>query len=175
MELDGGDAHSRENRTPQKWRLDRFRERLGKLCPDNLQPADMTFKNYGKSVLRALDLAVDREMLSFTDRKIVWSLATHYDDGQPMATATLVVCRPADSLVGKLVNEWEYCSTPACPLRLDMPALSTLERLTMEASGDARARLGFKLPRSDMGEDPFESFKTVLSSLPAFCACRALG
>ena len=128
----------------------------------------MTFKNYGRSVLRALHLAVDREMLSFTDRKIIWALATHYADGQPMATATLVVCGPEDSRVCTLVDEWEYCSTPSCPLLLDMPALSTLERLTMESSDDARSRLGFQLPRSDMGRDPFESFQKFYRVFPHF-------
>ena len=169
VEVGGGrDARAREKITTQEWRLERFRERLGNLCPGDLQPADMTFKNYGRSVLRALHLAVDREMLSFTDRKIIWALATHYADGQPMATATLVVCGPEDSRVCTLVDEWEYCSTPSCPLLLDMPALSTLERLTMESSDDARSRLGFQLPRSDMGRDPFESFQKFYRVFPHF-------
>ena len=168
VEVGGMDSRSGKRRTIQEWRLDRFRERLGSLYPDELQPAGMTFKNYGKSVLRALYLAVERQMLSFTDRKIIWSLATHYADGQPMATATLVVCCPEDERVQPLVAEWEYHSTPSDPLLLDMPALSTLERLTMESSDDARSRLGFELPKSDMGRDPFESFRQFYRVFPHF-------
>jgi hypothetical protein len=162
------DGHSGQKKTTQEWRLDRFRERLGNLFPDDLQPDGMTFKNYGKSVLRALYLAVEKEKLSLNNRKIVWSLATYYADGQPMATATLVVCGPEDGMVEKLVEDWEFFSTPSSPLLLDMPALSTLERLTMESCDDAKARLGFELPKSDMGGDPFYSFKRFYRVFPHF-------
>jgi hypothetical protein len=159
---------SRDKNTLQEWRLERFRERLGNLFPDDLRPDGMTFKNYGRSVLRAVHLAVDREILSLADRKIVWSLATHYADGQPMATATLVVCARDDSAVESLVNDWEYHSAPSSPKLLDMPALSTLERLRMESCDDAKAHLGFDLPRSRMGGDPFDSFRSFYRVFPHF-------
>lgn len=168
VEVGAMDGHSGQKKTTQEWRLHRFRERLGNLFPVDLHPDGMTFKNYGKSVLRALYLAVEKELLSLPDRKIVWSLATHYADGQPMATATLVVCDPEDSVVEELVNDWEYHSAPSFPLLLDMPALSTLERLTMESRDDARAHLGFELPKSDMGDDPFEAFKRFYRVFPHF-------
>lgn len=85
-----------------------------------------------------------------------------------MATATLVVCGAEDGVVEQLVKDWQFNSIPTSPLLLDMPALSTLERLTMESSDDARARLGFELPKSDMGEDPFESFKRFYRVFPHF-------
>lgn len=151
-----------------EWRLDRFRERLGSLFPSDLKSNGMTHKNYGKSVLLALYLAVEKEMISLSDRKILWSLATHYADGQPMITATLIVCGPDDSQIKSLVKGWEFYSTPSEPFLLDMPALSTLERLTMESCADAKDRLGFELPKSEMGEDPFESFKRFYRVFPHF-------
>lgn len=152
----------------QEWRLDRFRERLGSLFPSDLKADGMTFKNFGKSVLRALYLAVEKEALSLSDRKIVWTLATHYADGQPMVTATLIICPINDELIESVVKTWEFLSTLGEPLLLDMPALSTLERLTMESCQDARGRLGFELPKSDMGEDPFLSFKKFYRVFPHF-------
>jgi hypothetical protein len=128
----------------------------------------MTFKTYGPSLLRALKLAVDNEALSFRGRRIVWALATHYADGQAMVTAALVVASNDDTCVEELVKGWEFYTTIDAPHRLDLPALSTLERLTMESNDDAKARLGFELPTSDMGTDPFEVFKKFYRIYPHF-------
>ena len=68
----------------------------------------MTHKNYGATLLRALKLAVEKEALSFRDRRIVWALATHYADGQAMVTAALVVCPAADQAIDELVKGWEF-------------------------------------------------------------------
>lgn len=167
-EVGGMDSHTGQKKTVHEWRLDKFRERLGGLFPADLEPDGMTFKNYGKSVLEALYLAVEKEKIGTPDRKIVWSLATHYADGQPMATAALIVCDPNDEGIGDLVEYWRYHSTPDSPLLLDMPALSTIERLTMESRDNAKEALGFDLPKSDMGSDPFESFKRFYRVFPHF-------
>lgn len=133
--------------TVPQWRLERFWERLGALFPSDLTAKGMTFQTYGKAVLRALYPAVQREVLSLADRKVVWSLATHYADVQPMTTAALLIYSPEDTQTEALIREWEYFSELSSPLLLDMPALSTLERLTMGSSEDPKARLGFELPK----------------------------
>tara|TARA_R110002096_G_scaffold34683_1_gene98884 strand:- start:95 stop:1087 length:993 start_codon:yes stop_codon:yes gene_type:complete len=168
VEVGEMDSHAGQKKTIQEWRLDRFRERLGSLVPSDLDAEGMKFKKYGRSVLRALHLAVEKELLSFPDRKIIWSLATHYADGQPMATAALVVTYAEDATVDQLVGDWQFYSEPTTPLLIDMPALSTLERITMESNDDAKAELGFDLPRSDMGADPFEAFKQFYRVFPHF-------
>lgn len=150
------------------WRLEKFKDRLGALCPSDLTAADMEERTYGPSILRALFLAVEKEVLSHAERKVVWSLSTHYADGQPMVTATLVVCGANDTIVEPLVKGWTFYSPPDQPLRIDLPALSTLERLTMEANEDAREKLGFDLPDSRLGEDPFEVFKKFYRIYPHF-------
>lgn len=150
------------------WRLEKFRDRLGALFPTDLTAAGMETKTFGPSVLRALYLAVEKEVLSHGDRQIVWALSTHYADGQPMVTAALIICGTNDRIVKALVEGWSFYSPPHEPLRIDLPALSTLERLTMESSGDARAKLGFELPESKLGEDPFEVFKKFYRIYPHF-------
>jgi hypothetical protein len=161
-------AGAAQKPTVPQWRLDRFKERLGALFPDGLTAEGMTYKAYGKAVLKVLSLAVQREMLSLMDRKVVWSLATHYADGQPMATATLLICGAEDTSTEVLIKEWEYFSEPSLPLLLDMPALSTLERLSMESSDDPRIRLGFQLPKTEMGVDPFLAFQQFYRVFPHF-------
>ncbi len=169
VEVDGKASEDRAVKpTIQEWRLARFKERLGGLFPSGLTAEGMTFKTYGPSLLRALKLAVENEALSFRDRRIVWALATHYADGQAMVTAALVVAPKDDTSVEELVKGWEFYTTIDAPHRLDLPALSTLERLTMESNGDAKARLGFELPTSDMGTDPFEVFKKFYRIYPHF-------
>jgi len=169
VEVDGEASGDRALKpTVQEWRLARFRERLGALFPSGLTAGGMSYKTYGLSLLRALRLAVEREELSFRDRRIVWALATHYADGQPMVTAALVVSAANDLSIDGLVKGWEFYSTTDAPHRLDLPALSTLERLTMESNDNAQVQMGFELPKSDMGEDPFTVFKRFYRIYPHF-------
>lgn len=169
VEADGDMSGDRAQKpTVQEWRLARFKERLGSLFPSGLSAAGMTFKTYGPSLLWALKLAVEKEALSFRDRRIVWALATHYADGQAMVTAALVICPSDDTAIEELVKGWEFRTTTDAPHRLDLPALSTLERLTMESNADARSVMDFELPNSKMGMDPFEVFKKFYRVYPHF-------
>lgn len=163
---DFGDAPRKP--TMHEWRLSKFRERLGQLFPTELTSDEMTHRKFGKSVLKVLKLAVERVFLHATDRKIIWALATHYKDGQAMATATLIVVPAKDVSLDALVKNWIFFSTPDEPHKLDLPALSTLERLTMESSDDPKTKMGFDLPRSDMGVDPFEVFRKFYRIYPHF-------
>ena len=89
-------------------------------------------------------------------------------DGAMRLTAALVICKNDDKAVEELVKGWEFYATADAPHRLDLPALSTLERLTMESNVDAKTKMGFELPKSDMGEDPFEVFKKFYRIYPHF-------
>ena len=149
-------------------RLASFKARVRDYCPAGFVEADMTQKRFGASVLGALKLAIDKRILEVRDRKVCWALATTYADGQAMATATIVVVADSDTVVDPLLKGWEFYSLPAEPLVLDMPALSTLERLTMEAYDDPKSRMTFPLPPSAMGQDPFEAFKKFYRVFPHF-------
>lgn len=151
-----------------EWRLKAFQRRLGALFPSGLIADGMKQENFGKSLLHALKLAVEKEVLSFRDRRIEWALATNYADGQAMVTAALVVCQNDDKSIEESVKAWEFYATTDAPHRIDLPALSTLERLTMESNDDAQAKMGFELPTSNMGENPFEVFKKFYRIYPHF-------
>lgn len=169
VEADGDVSEDRAQKpTIQEWRLARFKERLGSLFPSGLAADDMTHKNFGKSLLLSLKLAVEKESLSFRDRRIIWALATHYADGQAMITATLVVCQKEDETIEELVKDWEFHATTDAPHRVDLPALSALERLTLESTNDALTKMGFELPKSNMGENPIDVFKKFYRIYPHF-------
>lgn len=150
------------------WRLQAFQRRLGSIFPSGLAANGMKQENFGNSLLRALRLAVEKEVGNFQDRRIVWALATHYADGQAMVTATVVISEQDDTTIEALVRGWEFYTTTDAPHRIDLPALSTLERLTMESDIDAEIKMGFELPKSNMGENPFEVFKKFYRIYPHF-------
>lgn len=166
--LPGEEDKAGGNETELEWRLARFKERLGGSTPSGLSSDAMTHRNYGPSLLQALRLCAEREILDHAERKLVWALATHYSDGQAMVTATAVVVPDGDHDIHSIVKSWPYFSTPNDPLRLDVPALSTIERLTMESITNPRERMGYELPISDMGEDPFEAFRRFYRVYPHF-------
>ena len=162
-DVDPGEAMERRNTL----RLTRFQSELGDIVPIDLKPSDMNRRNFGISLLKTLRNAIDGKM-SRTDRRAVWALATHYADGQPMVTATVVVCEKKNESVDRVVSSWEHMSGPESPLVLDMPVLSTLERLTLQSCEDPKDELEFELPDSDMGRDPFISFKKYYRFFPHF-------
>ena len=166
--LPGENERAGGTETELEWRLAKFRERLGGSTPNGLTPDGMTHRNFGSSLLEALRLCAEREVLDHPERKLIWALATHYSDGQPMVTATAIVVPDGDQEVQSIVENWQYVSTPKRPLRLDLPALSTIERLTMESTANPKERMGYDLPVSDMGEDPFEAFKRFYRVYPHF-------
>lgn len=172
VEVDGDVSADRAQKpTKAEWRFERFKERLGTHVPSGLTADAMTFKKYGPTLLQVLKLAVEKQALSFTDRRIVWALATHYADGQAMATAALVVCHRDETVIEKLVKGWEFYATPDEPHRIELPALSSLERLTMESKNNAHRKLGFDLSKvveSRLGVDPFEVFKKFYRLFPHF-------
>ncbi len=166
--LPGEPGKAGGNETELEWRLARFKERLGGSTPNGLTPDAMTHRNFGPSLLEALRLCAEREVLDHPERKLVWALATHYSDGQPMITATAIVVPDGEEEVQSIIESWPYFSTPKEPLRLDVPALSTMERLTMESAANPKERMGYDLPVSDMGEDPFDAFKKFYRVYPHF-------
>ena len=152
----------------QEWRLYILKEKFGDLVPHDAQPRNTSNKEYGKLLLKILKIAVDEETIS-SNINVIWSLATHYADGQPMVTATAVVCRRKyHEEIKNILKNWEYASDPHNPLLLDVPVLSTLERITMAANRSPRSKMKFDLKSGNMGVDPFEAYEKYHRVLPHF-------
>jgi len=151
------------------WRLEAFRGKIGTyFCPSDLEPSDMTRRAFGKAVLKALKLAVEKEALSH-DREVVWPLFTHYADGQPMVTATaLILDAKEGNPILKVIDEWEFYSHVDSPHTLALPALSTRERLIMESSDNPKIALGYKLPSNELEKDPYDSFAQYYRIYPHY-------
>lgn len=153
--------------TLSEWRLERFRKRLGSLTPNEVTAKDMSRVEYGRILLKTLRFAVDRELLQTRSRRVEWLLATHYADGQPMVTATLVVL-PVSIPVALTMNTWPFYTQPDSPLVLDMPVLSSRERLALEANGAPDNFFQFKLPTSGLAKDAYASFRQFYRIYPHF-------
>lgn len=150
-----------------EWRMTKLRDRLGAQFPNGTQPTEMEKTRYGAVLLRALRLAVSNELLSSEERTVSWVLATHYADGQPMVTATLLVL-PVQHSLDEVVANWPFHSLPDAPLGLDMPVLSTRERLTLERHGEQTSEMDYDLPLSNLGLDPIATFTKFYSVFPHF-------
>ena len=165
---DGNETSEVPKQEPQEYRLNRLKRKFVDLFPSNVSPDNMSRKKYGKVLLRILKIAVDKEIMG-SNINVVWALATHYADDSPMVTATAVVCRKKfHDEIKNIINNWEYASNPRNPLLLDVPVLSTLERITMAASRNPRSKMKFDLKSGSMGMDPFEAYEKYHRVLPHF-------
>ncbi len=152
-----------------EWRLNAFMDKIGKRSyTEGLTSKDVMTAKYGRSVLKVLYLRVNDVLLGCNDRKIVWALTTHYSDGQPMVTATLITVPPENDELERIIRDWEFHSEPLSPLVLDLPSLSTKERLTMEINGNPKEDMGYKLPPSSLKQEPFENFKRFYRVYPHY-------
>lgn len=168
VRVEEGEVLDSDKPTEQEWRLIKFKERLADYCPANIDSDDMLQKNYGRTLLRILSLAAEKSALEVSKRKVTWGLATLYSDGQFMITATAVVTDEDPDEIKNILEYWEYHTIPEDPHVLDLPALSMLERLTMESLKDPQSKLGYELPDSYMKKDPFETFKKYYRVFPHF-------
>lgn len=153
----------------ERWRLNKFKERIGDLYVSEIKATGMKKETYGDSLLLTLHNAVEKEKIRLLDRKLLWGLADHYADGQPMVTATLIVADPeAESDLQGVIENWPYKSTPIRPHKLNMPNLSTLERLTLESNPNAKSLITYKIQEPILGVDPIESFRRFYRIFPHF-------
>ncbi|MEI6848177.1 MAG: O-methyltransferase [Chlorobiaceae bacterium] len=152
----------------QGWRLDRLKEKLGEFVPSSMTPRRLITYEFGKALLEILELALDREIDGYPDRNTIWCLTTLYADGQNMVTATVYVTPPNESDVEQILKSWSFYSTPAKPHVLDMPTLSTRERLTLEQSDNPDTCLRYELPKSSLKRNPLETFKLFYRVYPYF-------
>jgi hypothetical protein len=150
------------------WRLAKLREKLGDFVPHLLDPSTMVAKKFGEALLKILQFAVDRKFKHSRDRVIYWALATHYADGQPMITATVIIGGVTDTKVKDLVERWEYFSLPSSPLKLDLPSLSAKERIHLESKIQKGTEMTYAIPKGKLGEDPFECFERFYRIFPHF-------
>ena len=152
----------------QEWRLERLKDRISSYLPSSTNPTNLYTKKYGLTLLKSVEIAIAKKMRGLHDRKCIWLLVTHYADGQPMVTATILVCNKKDREITKAVREWSFASNPTKPIILDLPVLSSKERLVLESSDDIRNVLDYNLPKTEFNVNPFESFEKFNRIFPHF-------
>ena len=176
VEVEGEASEDRAVKpTIQEWRLARFKERLGALFPSGLTAEGMTFKTYGPSLLRALKLAVDNEVLSFRDRRIVWAFATHYADGQAMVTAALVVAPQDDTDIEDLVKDWEFFTNDRCAAPARPPGSIDAGEADDGVKRRRQDQARFRAADFGHGYRPLRGLQEVLPDIPALLAGRVVG
>jgi hypothetical protein len=153
--------------TLQEWRLQKLRERLS-YCPSSISPTQLETKAFGPTLLEIVKLSLEKYLEGVFDRKVIWAFATHYSDGQPMVTATAIIADKSDTTIEPIVNEWEFREENNDLIVIDLPALSTRERLHLEASDDAKNCLDYALPKSSLKTDTLARFSRLYRVFPHF-------
>jgi hypothetical protein len=149
-----------------EWRLSRFKSKFGDKAPVDVSKNDIRHKNYGKVILRALDMAIDKANLSMMDREALWAFSTFYSDGQPMVTGSLIILPKIESNKKKIITTWEYYCDLKSPHVLDLPVLSTYERIILERK--TGGNLDYTIPENRLGEDPYSTFNRYYRVYPHY-------
>lgn len=145
-----------------EFRLEELRKELGNYLPAGTEPEHMVRAGFGRVLLSALRLAVERRLESGS-AEFIGVCSSLYSDGQPMVTATGVVVSKGEreSFIRRTcLPGWEFFRAEWwTPEVIDLPDLSTRERLTIEQAlhaqekSDIDALLGFGLPKSELSSD----------------------
>ncbi len=162
------ETNCKRNDAQKIWRLKKLEERLASYLPAQTNYEQMSNKNFGKVILSAIKLAGENSILQSSDRKLIWSLSTHYCDGHSMVTATAVIISISDDKTEKLITDWEFHSTPDKPKVIDIPTLSIFEKSFMEFNNDNDIEIKSFLPKSKFNEDPLDSFRQYHRFFPNF-------
>lgn len=150
----GKTEEASENRLHER-RLQRLESLLQGYFPNDATKEEMAWRSFGKVLLRAVRVAV-HEQLKGSGAEFLGISSFLYSDGQPMVTVTGAVVRPGETeafLARNALKSWDfYRSDWWLPRVIDMPLLSTRERLVLErglhdaATTSVRDMLGFDLP-----------------------------
>lgn len=151
-----------------KWRVQSFCKLFGNNVPQSIKEDDVKRKQYGKLILKTLKISMERRILEMKDRYPFWVLAVNYADGQPMVTATLIIVPKEDTEIKALMQDWDYYSTPDHPLYIDIPTLSSKERIALETSEDISSALPHDLPKGALSLSPLEMFQKFYRVYPNF-------
>jgi hypothetical protein len=154
--------------TIEEWRLVRLRDKLGNLVPTTITSEFISKSKLGGALLQIVDLALDRKIEGYPDRRPIWCLATHYADGQAMVTCTVYIATREASDIERAIESWPFYSTIQNPHVLDLPALSTKELFALESSESPKQCLKYRLPKSGLLEDPLDSYTAFYRIYPHF-------
>lgn len=151
-----------------KHRLTELRKNLAEYVPSEFPLEYLVNHKFGLGLLQILKMAISRSVEGYMDRKVICALTTHYADGQPMVTATIFIAHPTDKYVEKIIKKWPFYSNFDKPHVLDLPVLSTLERLFIKSKKYPKRSLKYTFPESTLKKDPIQTYLKFYRVYPHF-------
>lgn len=136
-----------------KWRekyLAEFMSRFDTLIPPDTRYADLRPAKFPALLQRMLRIAAQRTLAPGSGRRFQILHSCHYSDHTAMFSLAGVVCRDEDApKYQKMFAEWPHRNLRwRDPKRIDMPILSTKERMLLESFLPARTTTGRALRRA---------------------------
>ncbi len=127
-----------------------FRERFGALMPDPAADPPTTNEGYASLLQAIVRIAAQRALPSAVPLMFQPICSFYYSDGTPMFTVTGLVCfRSEKNAMRAAFRSWEFASFNwAKPKRIDVPILTTKERLHLQSRLPCHRRSGQVLRRT---------------------------
>ncbi len=113
---------------------EQFKKTFEEFLPHPTDEPPNSFDSFAKLILNMLQIASQRALSSTSPLKFVPLSSFHYADGAGMFTLTGIVClRSQEAIVRAQFKNWYLANmTWDLPKRIDVPTLSTKERLHLQ-------------------------------------------
>lgn len=152
----------------KKHRLEQLRNRLKDYFPEETTLDDLKTPNYGKILLKAILIAIGKDSLTLTKKYALDAFSTYYADGHEMITYTVMIIQDIDlEKYEPILKAWEFYCPANEPIIIDIPMLSSLERVMLEKPNEFN-KLKYTFPYTKFKQDPLVSFKRFKRILPHF-------
>lgn len=129
---------------------DSFNQKFGALMPDPQAPPPTNQKDFASLLQSMLQIVAQRALPAASGMTFQPICTFYYSDGTPMFTASGIVCeRKQRDVVRQTYRDWSFASLNwAQPKRIDVPTLTTKERLSLQELLPRRRRSGSVLRRA---------------------------
>jgi len=130
---------------PEK--ADEFRAQFGAVMPDPLADPPLEFEPFARLLQDMLQVASQQTLPAAVGMAFQPLTSFYYADGAGMFTLTGIVCEPADrATIRKCFKGWAFANLNwGRPKRIDVPFLSTKERLHLQRHLPCGQRAGQRL------------------------------
>lgn len=150
-------------------RTERFRREFGAVLPDSSSSPPLEPRDFASLLQEMLQIAAQKALPSVMPLTFQPVSSFYYADGKGMFTLTGVICpREQKGAVKKAFEDWQFANLNwAKPKRIDVPVLSTKERLRLQGQLPCRQYAG-RVLRKTLGYLIDDDRKTTEAKLKQY-------
>lgn len=153
----------------------KFRKEFLELLPADFSTKSLRYGEFHHTVQQMLQIASEKVFSIPSGPKFQILNSTYYNDGTKMISLTGIVCDNSDKLkISKQFSKWKFSNLNwRCPDRIDVPILSTKERLKLESKLPNKSKCIGKQLHNSLGYKISDSEKDTIHCLEQYADfCR---